>query len=613
MHPLLSNIDTMDMDAGKSMPYDVFISGAGPVGLFLAYQLTSLGHSVYICDKKSGPTLQSRALVMTARTVEVLENKGIAHHILKEASIAPGVQTFINGAKTSTIDMTGDTKYPQATIVSQDKTETILGRLLRQRKVDIHWDTEVRDYMQHDNLVAVVITHEGKEYVIKTRYLVGADGCHSAVRKRGDDWTFKGDALNMRMALADVVLGGPDGDFFQQRLSTFFHTPTQGMCGIIPIGRLTPDGPYYHRVMYNAEVYEKSTQEDELTHGIMQDSVNNANVLSLDEVQRIVNERIAPYKITLHDPTWTSYFRINERLANGFRRKNVFLVGDAAHCHSPMGGQGMNLGLQDADNLAWKLSLVLRGLASDPEKLLDSYSAERIPVAEATLKTTGQMTRMMLSDRWSISLFRSYILPHVLSLSWVKEMGVANFLQLNLRLETSPIFAGHAPGLIEPGTFLRDSRTLRGRILTDEKIDRSTLHALLPFNGKHAVLWVATRPSHAPAPNDALTAAFWRKTAAHSDIIHPVVVESVWHVRECRPPPYAPEATRHFWLEDTADAHDAVTRRVGLTWQDDATPIAMVVVRPDLYVAQSATIRNEHDLDAAFEALSNAYLGRKNP
>lgn len=229
--------------------------------------------------------------------------------------------------QTSTIDMAGDTKYPQATLVSQAKTETVLGGLLRDRNVDIQWNTEVRDYMQHGDLVAVVIIHEGKEYVIKTSYLVGADGCHSAVRKQGDDWTFKGDALNLRMALADVVLGGPDADFFQQRLSTFFHTPTQGMCGIIPIGRLTPDGPHYHRVMYNAENYEKSVQQDELTHGIIQDSVNNADVLSLDEVERIINERIAPYKLTLHDPAWTSYFRINERLANGFRRKRVFLVG----------------------------------------------------------------------------------------------------------------------------------------------------------------------------------------------------------------------------------------------------------------------------------------------
>lgn len=160
---------------------------------------------------------------------------------------------------------------------------------------------------------------------------------------------------------------------------------------------------------------------------------------------------------------------------------------------------------------------------------------------------------------------------------------------------------------------MRDSRTLRGRILTDETIDRTTLHALLAshHHGKHTILWVATRPSHAPPPDDDLTAAFWRKASAHTDTLEPVVVESVWHVRELRRPPYAPEATRSFWLEDAADAHDAVTRRVGLTWQDDATPIAMVVVRPDLYVAQSAVIRSEDDLNAAFEALSDAYLGEK--
>lgn len=166
---------------------------------------------------------------------------------------------------------------------------------------------------------------------------------------------------------------------------------------IIPLGRKYENGPFYYRVMTNLDPYQVQEQDDghDPTHGIIKGS---GDEITLDQIQEVMNERWHPQEIILKNPVWISMYRINERKANGYRRGRVFLAGgrylkeqlwerkvwltlcvfeiDAAHCHSPAGGQGMNLGLQDADNLAWKLSLVLNNATSDPELLLDSYSVE---------------------------------------------------------------------------------------------------------------------------------------------------------------------------------------------------------------------------------------------
>ncbi|ORZ03014.1 FAD-binding monooxygenase, partial [Syncephalastrum racemosum] len=309
--------------------YDCFISGAGPVGLFFAYQLAKAGHSVYICDAKKSPAqYQSRALGMTARTIEVLENRGVASHFLKEASVIRGVEVFIYGSKAGTISVSAlDNPYPHLTGLPQDRTETILGDLLGALGTPIHWETSCVDYSQSDDGVEVRIKRhqEGEgdqqEEVIRAKYIVGADGTHSQVRRVTDSWTYEGYAVATRFALADVVLKGEDAEkYLSNALYGKMFYQEKGVFGLFPL-KVYEDGSVRVRAFGNLGSYElDKTERNSSTHGIESE-------LSLEDLQKVIDERLAPLKVTVTDPTWISNFRINERKANGFRRGRAFVMG----------------------------------------------------------------------------------------------------------------------------------------------------------------------------------------------------------------------------------------------------------------------------------------------
>lgn len=256
---------------------------------------------------------------------------------------------------------------------------------------------------------------------VQGKYIIGADGTHSTVRQLDPTWTYEGYSANTQFALADVMLSGPSLNAVKDKFNIFYHS--EGMVLLIPINydhssSSSKKGNLF-RIMANKGPYEKRAtpkEDDTITHGICED---DAEHLSIEQVNDILKTRADSLDLTASDPAWLTHFYINERKANGFRRGKAFLIGgryrkvcqrcgvlliqvfcmyiDAAHCHSPVGGQGMNLGLQDgkylyirlhgrysdymvvvfiADNLAWKMSLVLKGSTSNAELLLDSYSIE---------------------------------------------------------------------------------------------------------------------------------------------------------------------------------------------------------------------------------------------
>ncbi|KAI9269086.1 FAD binding domain-containing protein [Phascolomyces articulosus] len=599
--------------------YDVIISGAGPVGLFFAYQMTSLGHSVLLLDKSSGPTGQSRAILMTSRTLETLDNRSIAHHFLKEAVITHGSQAFSQGHLVGYLDAVNEnTMYPHMSCLPQNKTEVAFAEILRQKSLTIHRETALESYTQtEDHVEAIIKKPDGSTEIVQAKYIIGADGSHSVVRKCTEGWTYEGYAVSTRFAMADVILEGKDADKFKNgRVSAFSHP--KGSAAIIPLGPNVDKGPFYHRVLCNLEPYKLADQDAHVTHGLVQD-----RTVPLSEVEAAVAERIAPLKIIPTHPVWVSLFRVNERKANGYRRHRAFLVGDAAHCHSPVGGQGMNLGLQDADNLAWKLSLVLKGLSSDPEKLLDSYSSEREPIAEQVLKSTGNMTSVGFRESYVVSTILYYVMSAIMSVERIRTFIVSQMMQLRVQIpKESPLLFFNTKnrrqkntGLIEPGEYLYETGLLRKRILTNSpRLERKTLRDILQgCRDQHAILFVGSRPSrrtYCPWTKD-----FWNKVnkTYSTKVVTSIVVESTWHARDSRIPDYVQEGQQEgvedaFWLEDRWDTADSVSKRVGLTahmWDKPETPAAIVIVRPDLYIAHSSLIRSTEDIDIALEVLGS--------
>ncbi|KAI8148753.1 FAD binding domain-containing protein [Fennellomyces sp. T-0311] len=592
---------------------DVLISGGGPVGLYFACRMASLGHSFYLCDKKGGPTTETRALGITPRTMEIMERYNIASHLMKEAVIIQGMQAYIDGAKIGTIDTDGDTIFPYLAGLPQSKTETILTKLLGGERVSR--ETELVSYEQNDEGVDAIVRNlkDGTEKQIHAKYIIGADGSHSAVRKLNKSWTYEGVSVTTRFVVGDVWMSGKDLDKISHYRGNIFVHP-KGLFGALPSGE--KDGRVYYRIFANLSPYEQAPNSHgkRPTHGLSRD-----DHLSPEEAQEILKERVSPFDITVRPVNGFSIFRINERKANGYRRNRAFLMGDAAHCHSPVGGQGLNLGLQDATNLAWKLSLVLNGRSSDSEKLLDSYSEEREPIAEATLKNTGGASRVGFSGGMMSSVFR-FVAPFALSLDYVKKIGITAVMQLETHIPDESSLVAHEASksidLIKPGQFINETSILRKRAITKYgPLERRTLHQILQDDGiQHTVVFVGTRPSsYDPCP---WTQEFWNKFVAQdypANVAQPLVVESAWHGQQNKVPEYVTAISvggkpveEAYWLEESYNLEHSISKRVGLfkyISEKPEPPAAIVVVRPDQYVAYSGLIRSTTDIDKAFQFL----------
>ncbi|KAI9317951.1 FAD binding domain-containing protein [Dichotomocladium elegans] len=590
--------------------YDVIVSGAGPVGLFFAYQMLCNGHRVYICDYKSGPTIESRAALLTPRTLEVLAIRGISHHFLKAAVILQGLQVHYKGTPVTklSVDVSDTTAFPQMTMISQHKSEKILVGLVESLPSGIiHWGTKVTGYKQTDNHVEVTVTSKSrrdndgsdKEEVIRAKYIIGADGSHSTVRKATEGWTYEGYAVKTKFALADIRLAGKDADQIDFARANMFIDP-EGSCGLIPVD--VRDGHKYFRFFGNLGPYEVSGEEKHrVTHGLVAKSDES---FTLEQLNTLLAKHMASLDVKAIDPSWITIFRINERIANGFRRGRAFLIGDSAHCHSPAGGQGLNMGLQDADNLAWKLSLVLKGQVSDPEQLLDTYTTEREPIVKSTLSKTGGLTKTM----FSVGFFA------VANIEAIQRTIVNTVMQVLVRLGSdSPLVIPSNTYLIEAGRFIPETTSLRRLAIRDD-LELKTLYQILKgISDRFAVIFVATRPaSSTPCP---WIEDFWRMAAANEKwkgIIRPYVILSSWHVTQNVLPSYADDdAEDAFWTEYNHGNADSVAQKVGLSTyftsselkSKNGPPAAMVVIRPDGYVGFTHLIRSAADVEGGLKIL----------
>jgi 2-polyprenyl-6-methoxyphenol hydroxylase-like FAD-dependent oxidoreductase len=366
---------------------EVLVVGAGPTGLMLACQLARRGIVPVVIDRHAGPARETRALGVQARTMEIYHHLGIADAALALGKHAAGVDLWAEGRHTARVPLgdagAGLTRFPFVFILGQDDNEMLLGERLRGFGGDVQWNTElVALEQQPDHVRATLKQPDGSLRELAADWVAGCDGAHSAVRELSHIG-FPGAAYEHVFFVADVqARGGMVADevnvyFWREGFHLFF--PMRGtdhwrIVGIVP-------APLRART----------------------------DVIFADVLPSVRHE--AGARLEVLNCSWFSTYRIHHRAAERFRDRRCFLLGDAAHIHSPVGAQGMNTGLQDAYNLGWKLAGVLRGDAA--VALLDSYEAERQPVAQRLLQTTDRAFRLVVSGHPLAGLLRTRVLARI--------------------------------------------------------------------------------------------------------------------------------------------------------------------------------------------------------
>jgi len=405
---------------------DVLISGGGPVGLTMANELARYGVSVRIVDKAAARTDKSKALVLWPRTLELLRHGGYVEPFLKAGTAAHGAQLSDGKNVVARVRMDGiDTVYPYALMIAQSETERVLEEQLASRGVKVERSVSMESFSEKGTggLEAVLRTADGKTEAVQADWLLGCDGAHSTTR-HALGFAFEGSTQDSDWYLADIHVSGLEPT---DMLHIFWHR--DGILAFFPItaGRW--------RVIADLGPATGSAHHPDPT---------------MEEIQAMVAHRGNP-GIKLTDPVWLASFRINERKVKEYSRGRVFLAGDAAHIHSPAGGQGMNTGMQDAFNLSWKLNLVIKGIARP--SLLDSYSTERSAVGEMVLRNAGRMTEAAIARNPIIQGLRNAMVNFALSFPQVGHIMADTLSELNIAYPASPLSvagAHHAHGT-KPG------------------------------------------------------------------------------------------------------------------------------------------------------------------
>jgi 2-polyprenyl-6-methoxyphenol hydroxylase-like FAD-dependent oxidoreductase len=405
------------MSGPAALDTDVAVVGAGPTGLMLANQLARSGVRVLIIDRHSGPAQQTRAIGVQARTLEIYARLGVIDRALALGKRSDGANLWAQGHHTARIpigDMgKGESPFPFIFMLGQDDNERILGDRLHEFGVSVQWNTELVALEEHaDRVVAKLRQPDGSMRTVTTAWLAGCDGSRSTVRE-ACGITFPGAPYEHVFFVADTVA---TGDMVPDELNVYLWK--EGFHLFFPM-----HGKDHWRVI-----------------GILPPELRGRDDLTFDEVVPHVRGE-AGARLSFQACSWFSTYRIHHRCASRFRAGHCFLLGDAAHIHSPMGAQGMNTGLQDAYNLAWKLAMVVKGNAD--AALLDSYEPERMPVARRLLRTTDRAFMLVVKETWLAALFRTQIIARMAAFamrrSSVRHLFFRTISQIGIRYPDSPL------------------------------------------------------------------------------------------------------------------------------------------------------------------------------
>ena len=407
----------------------VLIVGAGPAGLTLACELRRRGVACRLIDKYAEFPVTSRALGIQARTLEVFDDMGVVEPIIAQGAAVYGV-TFMQGERTvATVKLRLDRRarpdqpYRGIVVLNQAKVEEALRSRLGALGGAVERSRELVEF--HEEADAVVATVKdaasGAVEQVRAAYLVGCDGAHSFVRK-ALGLTFEGSAYPEHFVLGDMEAQG--GDLPLDTAVAWLNE--EGMVASFPFPELG-----LRRLI--AVVYPDASGE-----------VPEA---SIELFQQLLTERAAGAGVRLSKPVWLSNYRVNRRMVDHYRRGRAFVAGDAAHIHSPSGGQGMNTGIQDAYNLGWKLALVTKDSA--PFGLLDTYEEERLPVARAVLNQTDTNQKLFISNHPVLRFFRERVLVPLMEIPAVTDAIVYRGSELGIKYRGTALARSHEVPLMQ--------------------------------------------------------------------------------------------------------------------------------------------------------------------
>ncbi len=367
---------------------DVIIIGAGPTGLSLACQCIRYGINFVVVEKNTTVTPYSKAIGVQARTLEVYEQLGLAQPAIERGTIASRVRLIEGGELAGEMNLGNFGKdlsqYPYMLMLEQSKNEALLYEFVRNHGHGVRWNTELENFSQDaTGVTAQVKTPSGESETIRGKFLVGCDGAGSPVR-HGLGLTFEGSTFERLFYVADARV---DWEFPHDALHVCLAKEV--FVAFFPM-----PGENRYRVV-GTFPESKNEEQGEVVY---------------EEIEKEIKEQ-AKLNLELSDVRWFSLYKVHSRRVNKFSEGRCFVAGDAAHIHSPAGAQGMNTGIQDAYNLAWKIALVVKGIAS--EKLLDSYNEERVANAERLLHSTDRMFELAAGSHWLMAFIRTTIFPPV--------------------------------------------------------------------------------------------------------------------------------------------------------------------------------------------------------
>lgn len=397
---------------------DVIIAGAGPTGLSLACQLLRYGIDFVIIEKNETVTPFSKALGVHARTLEIYEQLGLAEPAVARGTIAGKIRLLEKGEVVGEIDLShigaGQSPYPYMLVLEQSENERLLYKFIQSRGRDVRWQCELTSFEQDDKGVTATVSNKGVTQTIEGKYLVGCDGARSPVRI-ALGLSFEGSTNARTFYVADVEI---DWKFKHDALHG--SLARNAVVAFFPM----PGGEKRWRIV-GAFPEEFAKDEGEVLY---------------HEIEARIKEE-ADVKLDITHVYWFSIYKVHTRHVERFSSGRCFLAGDSAHIHTPAGGQGMNTGIQDAYNLAWKMALVLQGQAS--EQLLETYNEERLPNAKRLVQTTDRMFDVVAGTDWFVNLIRTTVFPpmakFILSIDAIKKRFFPLISQIGISYRESSL------------------------------------------------------------------------------------------------------------------------------------------------------------------------------